>query len=189
MIQKELKARSVVTVEPRIAQALGDPVRSRILTLIRHKPLTAEEIAKVLSNNGHKKAVTTIRHHLDTLKKAGLIEASRMVEVRGALLKYYSPTVLNFDHEPIQGLDHHTKLVHDTEQKILKILKTIYSDKKFISDFDKPDKPCPMCKLNHYREFAALEILNHSIAMAMQSKEFVELVPENKDPRPTVAKA
>jgi DNA-binding transcriptional ArsR family regulator len=150
--------------------------------------LTAEEIAKVLSNNGQKKAVTTIRHHLEALKNAGLIEATKMVEIRGAVLKYYSPTVLAFDHEPLQGLDHHAKLVHEAEQKIVKILKAIYTDKKFISAFDKPSTPCPMCKVNHDREFAALEIINHSIANAMQSKEFVELVLENKELRSNSAK-
>ena len=66
-----------------ISDALNDPVRIKILEILSHKQMTTEEIAKILRRSGHKKATTTIRHHLDILKSAGLIEVSKMVEARG----------------------------------------------------------------------------------------------------------
>ncbi|HJS81716.1 MAG TPA: helix-turn-helix domain-containing protein, partial [Nitrososphaera sp.] len=96
LLQKVVRARRIVSLDLKSAQALSDPVRGKILEAIFHKPMTAEELAGALENSGSKKAVTTIRHHLDALKTAGLIEASKMVEVRGALMKYYAPTIRAF---------------------------------------------------------------------------------------------
>lgn len=188
LLQKEVRPHSVVMIDSKTAQVLGEPVRNRILGLLRHKAMTAEEITRALSASGQKKAVTTIRHHLEALKKAGLIEATKMVEVRGALLKYYSPTILTFEQGPLQRLKEHQRLIRDVELKVLKILKTIHGDKKFVSAFDKSPTPCSMCKTDHNQESASLVVLNYAIANAIVSKEYLELFSFNKEGRLSGAK-
>lgn len=162
IFHKDIKIKRVTTLSHVAAQGLGDPVRLRILEILSTKPMSADEIAKALGNSGHKKATTTVRHHLDTLKEAGLIEAAKMVEVRGAVMKYYSATLKAYACEAPADLDSKAaKLIDDTSSKIAKILNGIYRDKRF-SALDKDGK----CA-----EFLALEIVNAALAKAVESKE------------------
>lgn len=173
LFQKEVRIKRVTTLGYLAAQALNDPVRIKILEILSHKQMSANEIAKVLSSSGYKKATTTIRHHLDTLKGTGLIEATRMVEVRGAVMKYYAPTIRAFSYDA-PDLEKHAKLVDDTGTKLLKVMKSIIEDKKFVAAFAGKDV-CGQCKSDHYKEYVALEILNAALAKAMQRIEYGEM--------------
>lgn len=169
ILQKDVRATRLVALDQKSAQALSDAVRMRILEVLNHKPMSAEELTKALENIGYKKAVTTVRHHLDALKRADLIEATRMVEVRGAVLKYYSPTVRAFGFDvPPEFDSNYSKLVLDASVKIQKILKVILGDKKFSNEFGKNSAICPICKGNHMQEYAAAEIVNHALVRAME---------------------
>ena len=174
LFKKDVKIRKVTTIGHPVAQAVGDPIRIRILEILNHKQMSAQEIVKALGSSGYKKATTTIRHHLDTLKSAGLIEAGKMVEVRGAVMKYYGPTLRAFSYET-PDLENHSKLVNYVGTKLLKIMRCILEDKKFNESFD-GKKTCNQCRGDHYREYGALEILNAATANLIGRKEFIEMV-------------
>lgn len=181
LFQKEVKIKRVTTLGHPAAQALNDPVRIKILEILSHKQMSTDEIAKVLGSSGYKKATTTIRHHLETLKSAGLIEATKMVEVRGAVMKYYAPTLRAFSYD-VPDLEKHTRLIEDTSTKLLKVLKGVLEDKKFVAAFASKDI-CGQCKGDHYREYGALEILNAALAKTMDKKEYAEIVAEKEQPK------
>jgi DNA-binding transcriptional ArsR family regulator len=181
LFQKDVRIKRVTTLGYSAAQALNDPVRVKILEILSHKQMAAEEIVKALGSSGYKKATTTIRHHLDTLKTAGLIEATKMVEVRGAVMKYYSPTLRAFSYDALD-LDKHAKLVDDTSTRLLKVLKGVLEDKKFVAAFAGKDT-CGQCKGDHYREYAAMEILNAALAKAIERKEYAGMVAGKEQPK------
>lgn len=181
LFQKEVKIKRVTTIGYSAAQALNDPVRIKILEILSHKQMSADEVAKALGSSGYKKATTTVRHHLDTLKSSGLVEATKMVEVRGAVMKYYAPTLRAFSYDT-PDLDKHAKLVEDTGTRLLKVLKGIIDDKKFTSAFNGKDT-CSQCKGDHYREYVALEILNAALARTMERKEYAELLAVKEQPK------
>ena len=182
LLQKVVRARRIVSLDLKSAQALSDPVRGKILEAIFHKPMTAEELAGALENSGKKKAVTTIRHHLDALKTAGLIEASKMVEVRGALMKYYAPTIRAFAFQTPPGLEeNNARLIQGVSSKISGIMKTILADKKVQATHLKGGHICPFCRGNHFREFVAFEILGRAIALAMEGNEYAENISAEKE--------
>ncbi len=171
LFQKDVKLKRMTTLNHVAAQGLSDPARLRILELLSHKPMNADEISKALGNAGVKKATTTVRHHLDTLKEAGLIEAARMVEVRGAVMKYYSATMKVFDCQAPSDLDSRaSKLIDDTGTKLLKIVKSVHEDRRF-AGLDKDGK----CK-----EYLALEIINAAIARLMERNEYRDLLAGTK---------
>jgi DNA-binding transcriptional ArsR family regulator len=181
LFRKEVKIKRVTTLGYSAAQSLKDPVRIKILEILSHKQMSADEIVKVLGSSGYKKATTTIRHHLDTLKTAGLIETSRMVEVRGAVMKYYSPTIRAFSYT-VPDLEQHTKLVDEAGTKLLKLLMGVLENKKFVAAFAGKDV-CGQCKGDHYREYAALEIVNAGLAKAMEGKEYAAIVLGKEQPK------
>jgi DNA-binding transcriptional ArsR family regulator len=175
--EKEVKMKRVTTLGYQSARALNDPIRIKILEILSHKQMTTEEIAKVLRRSGHKKATTTIRHHLDTLKTADLIEVTKMVEVRGAVRKYYMSTLRAFSYN-VPNLEKHSKLIEETSSRLLKVLRNIHEDGKFITEMSGKDR-CSLCKGDHYKEYVAIEVLNNALAKTLESKEYAMIIGGN----------
>ena len=181
LFENEVRVKGVTTLGYQSAHALNDPVRIKILEILSHKQMTAEEISKILRRAGHKKATTTIRHHLDTLKGAGLIQVTKMVEVRGAVRKYYMPTLRAFSYN-VPNLEKQSKLIEDTSSRLLKVLKSIFEDEKFVTEINGKDT-CNLCKGDHYKEYVALEVLNNALAKILQSKEYAIMIGGKKPPK------
>ncbi len=82
---------------PQQFKAIGDPTRSRILAIIRHRPATAKQIANTL-----KIAPGTIGHHLQVLEAAGLAQVVARRLTHGIIAKYYTRTarIFKFDFAP-----------------------------------------------------------------------------------------
>ena len=66
-------------------KALNDPTRRRILDMLKERDLTAGEIADAFNISK-----PSISHHLDLLKRAGLISATR----EGQFLRYTLDTTV-----------------------------------------------------------------------------------------------
>jgi DNA-binding transcriptional ArsR family regulator len=181
LFENEVRVKGVTTLGYQSAHALNDPVRIKILEILSHKQMTAEEISKILRRAGHKKATTTIRHHLDTLKGAGLIQVTKMVQVRGAVRKYYMPTLRAFSYN-VPNLEKQSKLIEDTSSRLLKVLKSIFEDEKFVTEINGKDT-CNLCKGDHYKEYVALEVLNNALAKTLQSKEYAIMIEGKKQPK------
>ncbi len=178
LFENEVRVKGVTTLGYQSARALNDPVRIKILEILSHKQMTAEEISKILRRAGHKKATTTIRHHLDTLKSAGLIEVTKMVEVRGAVRKYYMPTLRAFSYN-VPNLEKQSKLIEYTSSRLLKVLKSIFEDEKFATEINGKDT-CNLCKGDHFKEYVAFEILNTALAKTLRSKEYAIMIGGKK---------
>src|SRR5918994_1038763 len=181
LFENEIKLKGVTTLGYQSARALNDPVRLKILEILSHKQMTTEEISKTLRRTGHKKATTTIRHHLDTLRSAGLIEVTKMVEVRGAVRKYYMPTLRAFSYN-VPNLEKQSKLIEDTSSRLLKVLKSVLEDEKFVTEINGRET-CNLCKGDHYKEYVAFEILNAALARILQTKEYSIMVGGKKQPK------
>lgn len=181
LFENEVSVKGVTTLGYQSAHALNDPVRIRILEILGHKQMTTEEISKILRRDGHKKATTTIRHHLDTLKSAGLIEVTKMVEVRGAVRKYYMPTLRAFSYD-VPNLEEQSKLIEDTTSRLLRVLKGIFEDEKFVTEINGKET-CNLCKGDHYKEYVAFEILNNALAKTLQRKEYAIMIGGKKQPK------
>lgn len=181
LFENEVKLKGVTTLGYQSAHALNDPVRMKILEILSHKQMTTEEISKILRRAGHKKATTTIRHHLDTLKSAGLIQVTKIVEARGAVRKYYMPTLRAFSYN-VPNLEKHSKLIQNISLRLLKALKSVLEDEKFVTEITGKDT-CNLCKGDHYKEYVAFEILNTALARSLESKEYATMIGGKKKPK------
>ena len=81
----------MIVKDPEVAKLFADPNRRDMLHNLRHREMTACQLAKTLEKN-----VSSISHHLGALEKAGLIEQSR-TSVKGNLVeKFYRATAEKF---------------------------------------------------------------------------------------------
>jgi len=90
LLEKQIKVNRTVTTSIGQARAIDDPARAKIVEILYHQTLSADQISNALKKTGYKKALTTVRHHLEILKESGLIEIARIEESRGAITKFYS---------------------------------------------------------------------------------------------------
>ncbi|MGI0087252.1 MAG: ArsR/SmtB family transcription factor [Nitrosotalea sp.] len=165
LLQKEIKINKILATSAEQAKALDDDARVRILQILYHKQLSTDQIVVELHKEGCKKATTTIRHHLDILKEAGLVEIVKMQEIRGAVLKYYGTSVRVLGHTlPPNFENEFSKTIADASVKLEKVIKNIAQSagskmkKKSSKNNSEPN----------YEEYILVEIVNRAMAKVFE---------------------
>ena len=124
LLEKQIKVNRIVTTNVGHARAIDDPARAKIVEILYHQALSADQISTALKKTGYKKALTTVRHHLEILKVSGLIEIARIEESRGAITKFYSTSTKLLDFQTPEDFDStYSKVINNTSMKIEKLLK------------------------------------------------------------------
>ena len=124
LLEKQIKVNRIVTTNIGHARAIDDPARAKIVEILYHQTLSADQISTALKKTGYKKALTTVRHHLEILKVSGLIEIARIEESRGAITKFYSTSTKLLDFQTPEDFDStYSKIINNTSTKIEKLLK------------------------------------------------------------------
>jgi len=124
LLEKQIKVNRTVTTNIGHARAIDDPARAKIVEILYHQALSADQISTALKKTGYKKALTTVRHHLEILKVSGLIEIARIEESRGAITKFYSTSTKLLDFQTPEDFDStYSKIINNTSTKIEKLVK------------------------------------------------------------------
>jgi DNA-binding transcriptional ArsR family regulator len=158
------------------AKALEDPLRIAIIDMLSHKAMSVEEITNELKKKKFNKAPTSVRHHIDILKDAGLIELVKMKEVKGGgVLKYYASSAKLFSYNaPKEFVTKFKPAIDETSNEIMQLLS------KLTKKMAESPKACPYCNTQHFVEFLLLEILRSATVEAVKRKEFAELIKSVK---------
>jgi DNA-binding transcriptional ArsR family regulator len=167
LLQKDLKINKILATNIEQAKALDDPARIKILQILYHKQLPTEEIVEELHKEGYKKATTTVRHHLDILKEARLVEIVKMEEIRGAVLKYYGTSVRVLGNElPPNFENEFSKTIADASLKLEKVIKNISQNAG--SKMKKKSSSKNSSEL-HYEECLLVEIVNRAMTKVFEN--------------------
>ena len=161
LMEKEISIDRTITANNDVSRALARPTRGKIVELLNKKQLNVEQITRRLKKFGYKKAVTTIRHHIEILKDSGLIEIIKIEESRGAITKYYgsSTKLLDFSLPPDFD-ENYSKIISKTSLKIAKVIGPI------LKNFPKTRK---IQQIN-YNKYIVMEIMNRSITNLLEKK-------------------
>ena len=159
LLKKNISINRIITIGIKHAKAVDDPLRVKILQILYNKQLDAYRITQHLKKFGHKKALTTIRHHLDILKTAGLIEIVKIEESRGAIIKYYgtSAKFLEFDL-PGDFNTRYASIIKSTSLKLEKLCSTI--SKKIPKKQNDPD----------FHDYLVMEIITRATTTVLEKK-------------------
>jgi len=168
LLQKEIKINRIVTTNIEQAKALDDPARIRILQILYHKQYSAEQIVEKLHKTGYNKATTTIRHHLDVLKRAGLVEIVKMEEIRGAVLKFYGTSIklLGYDVPPNFDSDY-SKTITDASITMQKMIKNIIQTNTSKSKKKNIEKRTGAEQ--NYDQYLLIEIVNRALTKVLEN--------------------
>ena len=159
LLKKNISINRIITIGIEHAKAVDDPLRVKILQILYNKQLDAYRITQHLKKFGHKEALTTIRHHLDILKTAGLIEIVKIEESRGAIIKYYgtSTKFLEFDL-PGDFNSRYATIIKSTSSKLEKLCSTI--SKKIPKKQNDPD----------FHDYLVMEIIARATTAVLEKK-------------------
>lgn len=171
LLQKDIKVNRIVTTSIEQAKALDDKARIKILQILYRRQLSAEQITGELHKAGYNKATTTIRHHIDVLKNAGLVEIVRMEENRGAVMKFYGTSIKLFGYAIPPNFDSEfSKTITDTSVKIEKIIKNLAQ--KSTSKIKKKNLGNNDNSEQDYDKYVLLEIVNRAITNVFENNGF-----------------
>ena len=159
LLEKQIKVNRTVTTSIGHARAIEDPARAKIVEILYHQVLSADQICKSLKKTGYKKALTTVRHHLEILKTSGLIEIVKIEESRGAITKFYSTSTKLLDFQTPEDFDlTYSKIITNTSTKIEKILKGLRP--KTTKSKSK--------KSEEYSQYLVMEIMNRAMTNILE---------------------
>ena len=161
LLEKPVTVNRTVTTNIEQARAIDDPARIKIVQLLYKKLLTAAQICQLLKKSGHAKALTTVRHHLDILKEAGLIEVAKIEETRGAITKYYSTSTKLLGYNVPEDFDtKYSSAIKNTSKKLEDILDTL-APKATLKSKQKVDPS--------YSQYILMEIFNRAMTRIMEN--------------------
>lgn len=164
LMEKPIKVNRIVTTTGLQARAIEEPTRTKILKILYKNQLTADQILDELKKTGYKKALTTIRHHMDILKISGLIEVVKIQESRGAIAKFYgtSTKLLEYD-TPIDFDLKYENLIKSTSEKISKLVKNI------TQKTNSKTKNQTLLESESYNQYILMEIINRALTNVLEN--------------------
>ena len=164
LIEKQIQVNRILTLNSNQARAIEDPARAAIIKILYKKALSAKQITNSLRKAGYKKALTTIRHHLEILKKTGLIEIVKMEETRGGVTKFYSTTTKLLGFEPPDDFEtKYSSIIKYTSTKMEKLLKGISSKTTSKTKNQKINDP------EGYSQYLLMEIVNRAMTDVLEN--------------------
>ena len=160
-MEKEISIDKIIPINYEQFKALEDPIRGKIVQMLYKKNLNVEQIHRRLKKFGFKKAVTTIRHHVEILKNSGLIEIVKIEELQGATTKYYGSSIKLLDFTlPLDFDKNYSKIISKTSLKLGNVISLISKN------FSKTRK---VSQIN-YNNYITVEIINRAIANILEKK-------------------
>jgi DNA-binding transcriptional ArsR family regulator len=165
LLEKEIKVNRILTTSVKHARAIEDPTRAKIIEILYHRALSADQISNELKKTGYKKALTTVRHHLEILKESGLIEIAKIEESRGAITKFYSTSTKLLGYvTPADFESKYSKVIDNTSVKIEKILRSL-TPKTIKAKKTKGENS------KDYSQYLVMEIMNRAMTNIMENSD------------------
>ncbi len=178
IFKREVTQRSLLVAEPGKARALAEPIRAAILQILSEREASIAEIKVELERRGFRLAPTTVRHHVDVLKRAGLVQLTRLVSSRGGVLKYYASRVKLVHHSAPENFEEVLgDAVEEASRALLQLFRELMQRHgEDVLKVARSLKPCPHCSDEHFVEYVLIEVLNRAAAEATSGKEFREML-------------
>lgn len=165
LLETEIPIRDVITTDPEKAKALENDVRAKILDMLADEELTIEEIDAELNRRGEDKAETTVRHHVNVLKDASMVELARLEEAGGGTRKYYKSNTRVFSYDLPENTETTLADAQDaTRAELLSLIEQLFDDHgNAIEAVAEEMKPCEYCESQHYEEFIVRTLVNRAL--------------------------
>lgn len=151
--------------DPAISSAVDEPSRAMILDMLAESEMTIAEISGELANRGYDRTENTVRHHVNELRDAGLVDVARLEERRGGTTKHYRANTIVLSYQlPDGALEDLRPLIDAATPQVSKIaseLRTEYGD--VLDSIGAEMAPCEHCRTQKYETYLLLTVLRRAL--------------------------
>ena len=161
LLEKQVAISRTVSMSGQEARALADKTRRLIAKILYRQTMCTAEISDALADKGMGKAVPTVRHHMDVLREAGVIEVVKIVTVRGTVEKYYTAAIKLLDYKAPEDLDGaHSAEIEMAARKMARALNQLAPRiaNKIPGDMAEPE----------YEQFILAEVINRALTRVFE---------------------
>ncbi|MFB6086170.1 MAG: ArsR/SmtB family transcription factor [Halodesulfurarchaeum sp.] len=159
--------------DTRVSDAIDEPMRTMILDILAEETLTAREVHGRLADRGIDRTENTVRHHINELRDAGLVDVVRFEEGRGGTKKYYgaNTTILSYSipESADPALEGMIEAVQPVIEEALRTLTDEYDDE--LADITQEMQPCEHCRNQKYETYVLLTVLRRAFVRAHQNEQ------------------
>lgn len=158
----------IVVRDPEISAAIDEPMRAMVLDVLSDEALTATEVYDRLVERGIDRTENTIRHHINELRDAGLVEVVRFEEGRGGTTKYYKANTIVLSYSlPESGMDTVEAMTDAVRPHMEAALETLDDEyEPEIESLAAAMGPCEHCKTQKYEPFILLTVLRRAFVQS-----------------------
>jgi DNA-binding transcriptional ArsR family regulator len=173
LFRREVPLRTLLAITGDQARAISQPVRLAMLELLAKQPMSIDELARELPKHGFRQAPNTLRHHLELLRNAGLVEQAVLEQNRGAVLQYYSAT----------GRPMHNRLPEESEVDMEALAAALRTPvRQALNDLRAEQgtrlrrvvgqvERCPRCQTDHARDLILLTAVHRATMDYLKDEE------------------
>lgn len=166
--EPEGEIQDIVVRDPTISAAIDEPMRAMVLDVLSDEALTATEVYDRLAERGIDRTENTIRHHINELRDAGLVDVVRFEEGRGGTTKYYraNTIVLSYSlpESARETVDEMTDSVRPQMETALETLRDEYGSE--IESLAADMGPCEHCETQKYEPYILLTVLRRAFVQS-----------------------
>lgn len=164
----DVELEDIAVRDPAISSAVDEPSRAMVLDMLAEDELTISEIDDELVDRGYERTENTVRHHVNELREAGLVEVARLEERRGGTTKYYRANTIVLSYElPDGAVEDLEPLVNAAEPQISALVSDVraeYDD--VLHKISGELAPCQHCQDQKYETYLLLTVLRRAFVRA-----------------------
>jgi len=160
----DVELEDIAVRDPTISGAVDEPSRAMILDMLAEETMTIREIDDELADRGFERTENTVRHHVNELRDAGLVEIARLEERRGGTVKYYRANTIVLSYQlPERAAETIEPLVDAVEPQITEMVSDLRAEHGDVLDRITGEMaPCQHCRTQKYETYLLLTVLRRA---------------------------
>lgn len=164
----DVELRDIAVRDTAVSDAVDEPFRAMILDMLADRAMTVAEIHDELAARGIERTENTVRHHVNELRDAGLVEVERMEERRGGTLKHYRANTIVLSYSLPEGADETLDaMAEELRPRVADLLADLRaSHGEDLDDIAARMAPCEHCADQKYETYLLLTVLRRAFVTA-----------------------
>jgi DNA-binding transcriptional ArsR family regulator len=147
-----------------VSSAVDEPVRAMILDMLAEETLSVAKIDDDLEGRGYDRTLNTVRHHVNELRDAGLVEVARLKEHNGGTTKYYRANTIVLSYAlPDDARDDIGEMAHALAPDVAALVADLEAEYgETIDRIADEMAPCAHCRSQKYETYLLLTVLRRA---------------------------
>lgn len=158
--------------DTRVSDAIDEPMRAMILDILAEEARTVSDVHERLADRGIDRTENTVRHHINELRDAGLVDVVRFEEGRGGTTKYYHANTIVLSYAlPDSAAPMLDEMIDAVQPEIAEAVATLAdgyeeSIEAIVADM----QPCEHCRTQKYETYVLLTVLRQAFVRAYRDR-------------------